>query len=557
MSVAAKKASSSTTAPTVNTTVIQELCWTASECNVAGRFTRIQDNQNLSFPVNINCMKDIIPGELSFPSGAKRRFDEIAEISLNGCGVNRKNTFGIEYIPDAGAVKVLVIEMFRVEVFKNVSFELCGQMIHLELRTNVITSVSSDSFIGLKSLAELVLQNNHIQNVNDAGFTELTNLQSLTINEPTLPISSSLLFPNNISRISIEANSVKWPTFPDSLTQLHIANTPTIINRSVVFCRNSSHLQSLALIGCALNDIPVMNCSTLKNFNVSGNQLRSIAENTLINLLMFDISNNQITSISLALLRSMPRLEVFAAQNNRIDTVANDAFVRNFDLKLVNLSNNQLRQVYTNMPVQQTMQIVINENPWSCRWVLDIAQTHPYLFSNFKFDKSLHHINIRGLSCHFYEGDEIRNYKQLSTPQAPPADIDATPTKRNPRDTAILTLVILVLGVALLFILLFLHIKCRRGSQQPFYRTLPYNQRLTERTDYVRRILPSTDYEAPVSSRPVSVIDEYAEKEAEGVGIERVYEEIPVERIKRAGSIERHVDEHFEKFNSLYKSEMV
>lgn len=553
MSVAVKKASSSTTTPTVNTTVIQELCWTDSECNVAGRFTRIQDNQNLSFPVNINCIKDISAAKVPLSSAVKR-YHEIDEISLNGCGVNRENTLGIEYIPDAGAVKVLVIEMFRVKVIKNVSFELCDQLIHLELRTNAITSISSDSFMGLKSLAELVLQNNHLQSLNDTGLTELTNLQSLTITEPTLPIDHSLLFPNNISRITIEAKSVKWPYFPDSLTQLYIANTPTIINRSVVLCQNSSNLQSLALTGCALNDVPMMNCTMLKHFNVSGNQLRSMAENRLINLLTFDISNNQITSIGLALLRSMPRLEIFAAQNNRIDTVANDAFVRNFDLKLVNLSHNQLRQVYTNMPVQQTMQIVINENPWSCRWVLDIAQTHPYLFSNFKFDKSLHRVNIRGLSCHFYEGDEIRNYKQLSTPQAPPADIDGTSTKRNPRDTAILTLVILVLGVALLFILLFLHIKCRRDSQQPFYRTLPFNQRLTERTDYVRRILPPTDYEAPVTSRPVSIIDEYAVKE---VGTERVYEEIPVERIKRAGSIERHVDEHFEKFNSLYKSENV
>lgn len=554
MSVTAKKASSSTTSPMVNTTVIQELCWTDSECNVAGRFTRIDDNRNLSFPVNIDCINDISAGELSL-SSVPKRFHEIDEISLNGCGVNRENTLGIEYIPDAGAVKVLVIEMFRVDVIKNVSFELCGQLIHLELRTNAISSITSDSFMGLKSLVELVLQNNHLQSLNDAGLTELSSLQSLTINEPTLPINNSLIFPNNISRITIEAKSVKWPNFPDSLNQLHIANTPTIINRSDILCQNSSHLQSLAMTGCSLNDIPVMNCSTLKNFNISGNRLRSIAENMLINLVTFDISYNQITSIGVALLRSMPHLEVFAAQNNRIDTVSNDAFVSNFDLKVVNLSHNQLRQVYTNMPVQQNMQIVINENPWSCRWVLDIAQTHQYLFSNFKFDKSLHRVNIRGLSCHFYEGDEIRNYKQLSTPQAPPADIDATSTKRNPRDTAILTLVILVLGVALLFILLFLHIKCRRDSQQPFYRTLPYNQRLTERTDYVRRILPPTDYEAPVASRPVSLIDVYQGKETGG--IERVYEEIPVERIKRAGSIERHVDEHFEKFNSLYKSENV
>lgn len=580
--------SAASSTSSVTTTAIQELCWSNvgsdSVCNVAVVATRTA--VNLSFPLNLNCAT---PTQSATDGGVvgdarMQRFHNIELISLNGCHVTANTTLGVEYVPDPSSVQRLTIEMFRLDQIAVNTFSNCLKLERLELRSNAIDSIANDSLSGLTQLIELRLISNRLHQIETNALAALPKLQILRLHdEQDLRIESQLFIPNTTTEMEIiSAKSFDWPAaFPDSLQKLYISKTPSVSwSESIVL----NQLRTLSLISCQLESIGMLSSGQLVELTLSGNRLRTLPAHELPSLLVYDVSDNELVTVENRMLNTMRLLRRFDASENRIETVANDAFVQCYDLESVNLSGNRLRLMYLNLPAQQQyLKIVINTNPWSCKWVMDLVLTQPQLFANFEFQKQPFAVNIRGLGCRFYEGDELRNYKQLSTPSAPAsADGVATPavgvhttsssSKRNPRDTAILTLIILVAGVAVLFVLLFLHIKCRRdgcrSATEPFYRALPFNSgagqqpmRMADRTDFVRH-LPATDYEAPISCKVVETVLNGVEKNGGGNDEyrhqdEEMYEEIPGdrdggERRRRIGSIERQVDEHFLKLNSLY-----
>lgn len=545
---------STTMATEVNTTAMENQCWLNEndKCLITASCTRPEINHE--FPVHYDCSVD---ANIEYDKVNKERYRNISEISLNGCTVNRHNITGAEYIIDPKNVKKLTIEMFRITKIEHSSFIKCIKLKNLILQSNIIPNLNNVTFIGLAELTNLSLVHNNIQHIDDDTFTHLMQLQTLTIQEKELLIQQSIQLPINITNITIKIKSFEWPKFPESLKHLSVYRTSIFINKTEPIFTDMYQMEELHIIGCSLMKYPKIESNTMITLNFSDNNFENFNENIGINLINYDVSKNLLKHVSNTLLRSMRNLKQFFAVDNQIEKIDNNAFINNSVLKVVNLSKNRLRQVYINLPAQQTISMYVNDNPWSCKWIKDISESQPHLFSSFHYEKYVNAINVNGLKCIFYDGDEIHNYKQLSTPQSPPDNFETT-TKRNPRDTAILTLVMLVLGVAVLFLLLFLHIKCRRNTQQPFYRTLPYNsQRLIDRTDYVRRQLPATDYEDPILCRSGSVsghinpFNRVAPTKTISSGTD-IYEEIPDRHANDSSDEPRHISEHFIAMNSLY-----
>lgn len=524
--------------PTINlnnTTSLIDFCWTDIDCLVLGKFTRA--SVGLTFPVNINCNHIGSLQNESIAHDAKlKRYFHIETIDLNGCGVNRMNTLGIEYIPDPMSVRQLFIEMFRIGNITAESFSKFKQLTVLHLMDNVINGIFNESFSGLNSLETLKIEGNGLKLLENGSFNSLEKLKNLTIHELTLTqLNQTIQFNNsNLQTIDFQWGHLVWPTFPESLQKLTITKTIITINKlkyATLFDR-MDQLVEVNLMENNLTDsvMPKMVSYNLAILNLQKNSLKNVQEHVLHSLTDFDLSHNQIMEITAIMLRSMPKLVRFLANNNRIEKISFNAFINNPDLRQLNLTNNRLKQMYLNI-VQPQVDISISENPWSCNWLTNIYVTHPFLFSNFKFTKFTEIINVKGLRCLFYENEDIPPYKQITTTELPLLSIISdSEKKRKPRDTAILTLIILVLGVAVLFFLLFLHIRCRRtaAGPQPFYRTLPYTTQrpgMVHGTDIVRRILPATDYEEPIECR--RRLSTTATAEFEFRDFKDLYEEIP------------------------------
>lgn len=520
-----------TSTDSLNLTVLNSSCWTNLDCNVAADLTRV--HLDFTFLVILNCKQ-------SDPTASNQRissnqYNNIPKVALDGCSVNRVDTLGVEFVPDPSAVQALSIRMFRIvgDIPTN-AFANYDHLEWLNLTDNIIDGVSNGSFTGLNTLKSLTLSNCDLQYLDNSSFAHLHQLQNLIIRENWLNISQRLELPDVIQLV-LEVHTLDWSLrLPDSLEELSVINTKVIIpNGNIDALRGLSRLKTFNLIYTNVTDWPaIVHSNTLQMLNLSHNHLYKLVNHNLPTLHTYDVSSNVLQDISDSSVRLMPKLVYLHAQNNKLETISSNAFAHNANLQRIDLTNNQLRHMNLNLPAQHNVLIQVDDNEWSCRWADDFSTSNPQVFARFRYTKVLDHLNTRGLRCKFYEQTSLQNH--IKKYQFDLANISTTTPillRRNPKDTAVLTLIILVVGVAILFLMLFLHIKCRQDGLPQFNRFLPadgsmLNHQMAVRTDFVRRKLPPTEYEVPIvclRSNP-PVFDDIEKRNTDD-GI--VYEEIP------------------------------
>lgn len=527
----------------VNGTVLQQThtdnlnqyCWNdGNMCSIIGNFTRQQIS--LSIAVNINCLNiqnnatDPMPKGLQ-PVGLLQRFHRIEIIHLNGCGVNdqQRNSFGIEHIPDQANVLQLTLEMFKIDrPLRNDTFAGLKQLKSLALVNNLLLSgLNRTTLSHLVQLNELVIEKNQLTTLDAHAFDDFAStLTDLTIREDAL-ILNSIAPLQQVKHAHLNVKQLNWSELFKSLRGLEtltIEHTLFVINVSDNVLPNFEHLIEMHLVFNDLDDIPFNQYPNLQRLNISHNRMDkpSFEKNNLIVLKEIDVSYNNLTLVDEQLLATLLHLERFVAHHNRISVIKRKAFNRNLYMRHIDISHNELKVLNLDLAiftVATQLQIYIDENPWSCVWVINFSANEPHIFNmKFVYTKTNDRINMRGLKCRFYANDEMilqHHYHMVDDTQLHHNHSGAMPMlptlppgmskKRNTKHSAAITIVILVVGVTTLSVLLYLHIKCRPNAtslQSPFYRTLPTNHcSSSDRADIVRRILPPTDYESPLSLR--------------------------------------------------------
>lgn len=472
-------------------------CWNINECIIHAKFTR----NNFTFHVNIDCNENNDQSSAAIVLDPFKRFSNVGNISLNGCDVNRTDTLGIEHIPDPNSVYVLYVEKFQANSNTTINrehFKTLTNLHILTLRKNVIERLNAfDTFDDLIELETLTIDRNNLQYIHSSLFEPLRNLKNLTIIEPQLNLKF-LTFFSNLTNVRIECKTLWWsPQWPDTLTSLNIRKTTIIFDDETKNWFDFIELIELSELHLTTDNLtvfPQIVSGSLKVLNFSDNSLSSLETNDLDNLTICDISANKFIEINANFFQLMPNLREIFAQNNQIEFIADDAFISNNVLQLIDITGNRLKTIEFNVShICPPVRIVIDDNPLSCLWISEIVSSRPEFFEKFQFIQKLHTINVKGLQC----------IEQMMVPKFPPI-FDENLYRRNPRDTAILTLIILAIGVAVLFFLLYLHIKCRQNNQTPFYRSISNPSstfKMSERTDIIRkRILPATDYEVPIDT---------------------------------------------------------
>lgn len=530
-----------------STTILPNLdayCWNDTDsCNIIGNFTRT--TINLSFPVNIDCSRpsvNVIEDNKFAVNGTSKRFIDkhlykrfhsIEVISLNGCGVSTtdhnnfepSNLLGIDYIPDPLSVKHLTLEMFKIESeLKSDVFAQFKNLKTLIMRNNHIESINRTSFNGLLQLNELVLQENSIESIDRNAFTDYSkSLQLLTIYENRLNLLELKSLPN-IMHIDVSVKQLRWTIFyefVDSLDTLIVSNIAKFDFNGTNANRTFNSLRKLQVVSSRLIMFPINRFPQLLCMNVSNNLLRNISLNEMemINVKILDISQNEFRVINGTLLATLFNLEHFYAAHNQIQAINPKAFQKNFILKSIDIRFNRLKSLNLDLAIfrmSPNLKFMIDDNPWSCAWINKFYGDDPHVFAlKFLYEKFTDRVNIKGLKCVFY-GDNHLYHSHLhddddhyhltgETRSRPPPPVEIL--RRNPKHTAVLTICILVVGVSCLLIMLYFYIKCRTvtSTLEPFYHTLPEVQRhkdnFDRRADIVRgRILPPTDYEAPLSN---------------------------------------------------------
>lgn len=513
---------------------LSEYCWDdIDSCNIIGNFTRI--TINLSFPINIECpliASTMINGtsveSINRRSSDKyffQRFRGIEVISLNGCGVSASHPnslFGLQFIPDPASVHHLTLEMFKVNGALNaIAFIPFKRLRTLILINNRIERIDKMSFNGLSALTELILVENSIETINMMAFEMLKRpLESLTVHESSLKLMELSPMPN-LLKIDISVMELRWKTIHavNEVASLSVTNVRHIeFNATTDEKQSFLNLTKLNVNFCHLTEMPIDYFPQMLYANFSHNQLKNISLIAMqaIQLQVLDISYNVFRVIDGWLLIHLRYLEHFIATNNRIAVIDMKAFQSNSHLKSVDIRFNQLKSLALDMAILKVATELIfriDDNPWNCAWANKVYGDDPHIFSmKFVYAKKMNRKNMRGLECVVYDDTSHLFHSHLHDDQyhltgsqpIPPVEI----LRRNPKHTAMLTICILVIGVASLSISLYLFLKFRplTSTLEPFYRTLPEPMRqkecLDRRADVIRtRILPPTDYESPLSNR--------------------------------------------------------
>ncbi|KAG4068364.1 hypothetical protein HA402_007884 [Bradysia odoriphaga] len=486
-------------------------CWNSNgQCNIEANLKR--DAASNPFTVNFNCSDNVVPmGKSGY---GFRQIKGVQIIQLNGCNVTQNGTIGVEYIDDPFSVTHLTIYSFKVKTFYAKHFDQFKSLVVLQLIDNVFEEIIDESFQDSATIQTLVISNNNLKVIAPHAVAPLNNLMNLTVVEPFLAIyEMNFTFCYSLKHVRLAVNVYEWQALPRSMETLEIFNTTLSFPMETFELDNCTNLQRITITQCQFDSFPAIESASLQTLNLTENNLPNFPEDSsLPNLEVLDLSGNQINEINGNSVKSMVKLRELYIVDNRIERISKQAFDSNQHLEILKLSGNRLKSMeFTDRLAQRSLQIFIDDNPWSCKWVLNVSSEHPTIFAIFHYNKYLNRLNVHGLNCLYYEVDGYNVYESSVATEIIPitSTLNSTLAKtfemthrRNPKNTVLITIIILVVGVAVLFFLLYLHIKCRENTVEPFYRSLPYDtHQMSDRIDIIRRNLPPTDYEAPIAAR--------------------------------------------------------
>lgn len=502
-------------------------CWCVSDsCKIAGKFTRTVTGNIKTMPLTINCDETFIENDfnnLTKTIGYNRLLDSNS-IELNGCQVNRIDYIGFEHIPHQEMVQDLIIDEYNINRLDNINFQSFKNLKNLTFLNNQIRLFNLS---GLLNINELNLINNTIGMVasdalcnlfNLKRFTYITQVQMNNDNNHNPVGRLNCLF--NLTHIKISTEQFDW----NQIKNLNFVAYLTIINTTLEnfpsFDINiSPKIEYLHMTKDNFTHFRMATRNATYNYlihmNLSMNCITylSLQENYFNKLELLDLSWNTLYHINDNLLLRMPQLKYLNMSHNRLAVISSNAFSTNVNLKELNIAFNHLTQIdYKQIVMNSNILVIMYRNPWNCSWIINdflvyyknVKITEPHAFGQFIVDKLM---CIKYIEWDLMEPEDFPEYVKSTTTRSSEIEIFS---KRNSRNTAIMTLCALFIGVAILAFILFLHIKCKKT--EPFYRSLPRDgQRGPDNyifstcnrgVDVIRtpRSLPPTDYETPISS---------------------------------------------------------
>ncbi|KAH8392084.1 hypothetical protein KR215_000322 [Drosophila sulfurigaster] len=479
----------------------EEACLIRATLYVTPR--ELRQPQDFGLPLDINCNNVSSNLTSSFDLSSQRVAGKL-HVLLNGSQTPPLNvsSYGLEYLDNCRQLQSLEIEQFVGDA--SLQLSCAGQQLQnlsaLSLSHNELGTLSANSFELLPQLEQLRIEQNSLRLLEP--FTSCEQLLKLSIRqERQLALRQSDVLEQLPRLQHLELIQLKLitaellETLPGELQELRVQQTP-IEPPQLSINNGSAQLINLTLVQCQLNAFKLQlepEESQLLQLNLSGNVLRQLqlASASLISL---DLSANQLSSLNSSWFAQLPRLQTLQMRSNRLHSISLQHLLQLAPLSLLHLdlSSNLLLRLLDTQHARwdQTRQLRmrIDDNPWSCQWLLSFSHARPELFRLFSYAKYISQINVNGLSCRPQLEDEliesnadtaVNHTKQLDEQAQRHAHLNVsshTVLYGNPiqqshsqRSEALIIVFMLPLGIALLFLLLYLYLHCERLFHWSYY----------------------------------------------------------------------------------------
>ncbi|XP_037958278.1 uncharacterized protein LOC119687835 [Teleopsis dalmanni] len=538
--------------------IFDENCWSNStDCRIAAT---IRSSVAAEQIINLNC--DIGSYEEPFEQiNQWNQIDGAKNVTFNGCNSSLgSNSVGFELLPDCNAISEATFIKFHVDALQSVhcanSLAVDVQLKVLVLKHNEIGTIDGTAFTNLTNLQEVYLVDNSLHHIDPAAFSR-QSLQFLHLihiqEEPFLIVRDAHLFENTsassiyifcIKRLNVEVLT----HLTTALENLYISDTAlNDVEENVAEVLNPLQLRNISLVNCALKTLVLRDahCSVTA-LDISKNNIEkfstncvcdSESESTSCALEILDLSENSLKSIDMDWFVALSNLKLLSLRGNMLKSISLDQFVSVLpSVRSIDLRANQMvgfKDITQHLNCDY-LRIRIDHNPWNCVWMSTFAHEHPEKFRIFQYNKYISKINVNGLECSAEQlpddifPNDVKSFENVSADGKIKTDgnlnistytlIYGNPwdLKRNQRAEALIIVFLLPVGIAFLFLLLYMWIHCQKIFHLSYYRSNPLigsctAGRAAERFDIVRQLPPSTgtygtaannneDYEIPLNS---------------------------------------------------------
>ncbi|XP_016962321.1 uncharacterized protein LOC122818866 [Drosophila biarmipes] len=470
-----------------------------------------RSGQDFGLPLDIDCSGNHTLELGSFDLGAQRVAGK-RHVLLDGSetpplGIS---SYGLEYLDNCVDLESIEVQRFVGDATLKLS---CGgalmpNLTTVSLKNNELGTLSEDTFQDLPHLKLVQLQHNSLRYLESLqGSVELEELYVQDENELVLKDNKFLLQLPGLRKLSLmnikQIEGTFLNTLPQNLTDLTLKDAP-IQPGDLILKDGIAKLVNVSLTNCQLRHFaldPPHNLD-LVYLNLSGNALKSFnisfhdGPSTLITL---DLSRNKLEQLNSTWFYRTTSLRSLYLQENHFHSLSlfqlgllSPATIQHIDLR-----SNELMSFgetgKANYPYwNPQLRISIDDNPWSCQWLLDFYHSQPQLFRVFQYSKYISHINVNGLTCKPQEppteeppklrrimhvrinGSESDSSIPVAHPQRNVSSFtvlygNPVELHRSQRSLALIIVFMLPLGIAFLFLLLYLYLHCERLFHLSYY----------------------------------------------------------------------------------------
>ncbi|XP_017098008.3 uncharacterized protein [Drosophila bipectinata] len=471
-----------------------------------------RSSQDFGLPLDIDCNGNRTLKSDRFDLGAQRVAGK-RHVQVDGTGTPPLDidSYGLEYLDNCLQLESLEIQRFVGDSTIKLSCDgaILSKLTAVSFENNELGTLSGDTFQKVPHLKVLKVQQNSLKYME--VLENATELEELLIKDETKLVLADKLVLQKLSMLKKvhlgnlkQIRNVFFEKIPENLTELVVRNTP--IQPGELHLENGiQELVNITITDCRLSSFGLDPGGLLKvkKLNLSGNALKSLSyeyHNIPLyssDLEVLDLSRNQLEYLNRTWFYKMIALQRVYLQENRFHSMSLGDLVSIAParIQLIDLRSNDLISLKdvarANDAIVSPPRLWVDGNHWSCQWLLNFSHTEPMLFRLFQYTKYISHINVNGLSCEPLDPPteappkvgRIMQVRINGTSEAylpvPHPDTNVSsftvlygnPVElhRSQRNGALIIVFMLPLGIALLFLLLYLYLHCERLFHLSYY----------------------------------------------------------------------------------------
>lgn len=297
-------------------------------------------------------------------------FSGLLRLVILNISFNRFTKIDQHMFRDLYSLQKLNLDHNEIVTIDEHSFSELRNLHSLTLSNNKITHIHLHLFSDLHVLHELFIDSNKIKHIDDNAFDNMTSIEDLVLSDNLLsaiPISIRKL--RSLRSLDIGNNNITH-IHGDHFRGLTELFGLRLVNNKISYLSEDAfeHLTQLQVLNLASNNIKIAapGCfrknSNLKLLRMDGNEIINIDGifNTLNNLIWLNISGNKITYFDF---RNLPsKLEWLDLHQNYIENFVNDDMYAQVNIKLLDLSFNNISQLKVTSIPTSVEKLYLNDN---------------------------------------------------------------------------------------------------------------------------------------------------------------------------------------------------